>query len=202
MLAEALQKHLQLQPGKAVQHHSLRDYVDTPPQMLQILVRKVCTPANAQQWFGIDQNQTLRTQLAGKRIVEFPELTVVLPSQAAKYDVITPDAQAGSSERGRYTNVCGASVTMEGSDAKGPGLRGVSKAGEGESDASMLPSVQDAIERDAHVGIVSGEAVQPAGVSGGDVSLRVCVGVPAVEPVVQMDAEAPVQKRLRTDIAA
>ena len=86
MLQTVLQKHLQFQAGGAQQHHRLRAYVDVPLAQIGIRMRRERTPANAAQWAVMDPSQTLRSQLVGHTIVEFPELVVILLSDAAKYD--------------------------------------------------------------------------------------------------------------------
>lgn len=41
------------------------------------------------QWFCLDVHKPLRQQLAGKAIVEFPEVVVLLPEEVQQYS-ITP----------------------------------------------------------------------------------------------------------------
>jgi hypothetical protein len=101
----ALQRHLEQGPGRAAQLHQLRRYTaamkallaggggggkgeakpDSVPSLAVYLEKEGC-PANAKRFFRLRLEETLRANLEGKRVLEFPTLHVaVLPEDAAAF---------------------------------------------------------------------------------------------------------------------
>eukprot|EP00208_Stichococcus_sp_RCC1054_P005978 CAMPEP_0206148042 /NCGR_PEP_ID=MMETSP1473-20131121/35395_1 /ASSEMBLY_ACC=CAM_ASM_001109 /TAXON_ID=1461547 /ORGANISM="Stichococcus sp, Strain RCC1054" /LENGTH=482 /DNA_ID=CAMNT_0053545227 /DNA_START=176 /DNA_END=1620 /DNA_ORIENTATION=- len=62
-------------------HDLLHPYRSVAPQQLVVLMRLPHTPANSPEHWRLDTTQTLRSQLAGKSVVEFPTLLVLLPDE-------------------------------------------------------------------------------------------------------------------------
>ena len=69
------------------------------------------------QWFKFDPSKTLRHQLAGKTVVEFPELVVVLPGELSGYDIINDDVTTPPVNPVEPSVISG----REGSGGAGPG---------------------------------------------------------------------------------
>lgn len=88
IVADSLTQHFQLEIGRARQHHLLRRYIDVPLAEVIVLMRRARMPANAVQWFALDTAQSWKRQLAGKVIVEFPEVVVVLRSDCKQYNIV------------------------------------------------------------------------------------------------------------------
>lgn len=91
-LEDLLQHHLSLQPGEALKHHQLRNYVhaEGSPGGLAVLMKKERMPANAQEYYSIDIHQVLSKQLAGKIVVEYPTFLVLLPHELSQYKLVQP----------------------------------------------------------------------------------------------------------------
>ncbi|GAB4823295.1 hypothetical protein N2152v2_010341 [Parachlorella kessleri] len=95
-VGELLRAHLTLQPGEALKHHQLREYVDAAAQgTLAVVMRKERTPANAPEYYPIDPDQVLSRQLAGKVLVEYPTFLVLLPSETRQYKLVSAAPGAG-----------------------------------------------------------------------------------------------------------
>ena len=89
----ALQKHLKQGPGRAARLHQLRRYTAAMKTLLAgggggggelaVFLEKEGCPANAKRFFKLKLDDTLRANLEGKRLLEFPTLHVaVLPEDA------------------------------------------------------------------------------------------------------------------------
>ncbi|KAL4421032.1 hypothetical protein ABPG77_007507 [Micractinium sp. CCAP 211/92] len=95
LVSDLLRGHLALKPGEAARHHALREYNEAGLDALTVLMRKERTPANAVEYHEIDATRPLRTQLAGKVVVEFPTFIVLLPREREGYTIL-PAAQAAA----------------------------------------------------------------------------------------------------------
>ena len=78
-LGVLLAAHLAPQPGKAATLHALRAYVAAPQACLAVLMQRPGCPAHSPEHHLLDKASTLGAQLAGKHVVEWPVLCVVLP---------------------------------------------------------------------------------------------------------------------------
>ncbi|PRW59975.1 box C D snoRNA 1 [Chlorella sorokiniana] len=95
-IAQLLAGHLALQPGAAAKHHALREYREAGQEQLTVLLRKERTPANAAEYYEVDEGRPLRQQLAGKVLVEFPTLLVLLPAERDQYIILPAAATAAA----------------------------------------------------------------------------------------------------------
>lgn len=95
-IAQLLAGHLALQPGAAAKHHALREYREAGQECLTVLLRKERTPANAPEFYELDAARPLRQQLAGKVLVEFPTLLVLLPHEREQYIILPAAATAAA----------------------------------------------------------------------------------------------------------
>ena len=77
-LGVLLAAHLAPRPGQAAQLHALRAYADVPQASLVVLLQRPGCPANQLEYHLLDKGSTLASQLAGKRVVEWPVLLAVL----------------------------------------------------------------------------------------------------------------------------
>lgn len=86
-------------------------------QHIQSLTLCLAVQANASRYFLLDQTKTLRQNLAGKTVIEYPTFLVVLPSELPSYAVVAmalpprpPSAPHPSEGNGPYCH-CGGKVT-------------------------------------------------------------------------------------------
>ncbi|KAI8475030.1 MAG: hypothetical protein J3K34DRAFT_488183, partial [Monoraphidium minutum] len=114
-LRKLLEAHLAYAPGAGggARRLALRAYADAAAAAgggaaaLPVLMRREQCPANAVQYYKLDIDAPLGSQLAGKAIVEFPTLIVVLPGQegGARYPLAPPAEEApggGGGEGGAW----------------------------------------------------------------------------------------------------
>lgn len=112
VVGDLLRGHLALQPGAAARHHALREYNEAGLGSLTVLMRKERTPANAVEYFEIDLTRPLRTQLAGKVLVEFPTFIVLLPREREDYAIL-PAAQAAAPQQAAAATEAGSAAARE-----------------------------------------------------------------------------------------
>lgn len=71
--------------------HQLQQYISAGIDSLHFFLPVPLQPSNAQRWYRIDVNQTIRHSLQGKVVIEFPVLHVALNAEeAAQYDTSDP----------------------------------------------------------------------------------------------------------------
>ncbi|PSC72977.1 box C D snoRNA 1 [Micractinium conductrix] len=116
LVSELLAAHLALQPGAAARHHALREHREAGLEALTVVMRKERTPANAVQYHEIDITRPLRTQLAGKVVVEFPTFLVLLRRERDEYGVLPQPAPA---QAGGGTEPATAAAAAEAAAAAG-----------------------------------------------------------------------------------
>jgi hypothetical protein len=81
VLGEALRAHLRPPPGSTLKTPELERYALTPLNEFVVVLRQERTPANAPLYHRIDLAGTLGEALAGKIIVEYPVLMVLMPEE-------------------------------------------------------------------------------------------------------------------------
>ena len=89
-LGDALRAHLVSGPGRAARLHELRRFVAASkpdaPSELAVFLAAEGQPANDRRFHRLRTEETIRANLAGKRLVEFPTLHVaVLPEDEGTF---------------------------------------------------------------------------------------------------------------------
>ncbi|KAL4859058.1 Box C/D snoRNA protein 1 [Chlorella vulgaris] len=173
VVADLLRSHLALQPGAAARHHAVREYNEAGLEALTVVMRKERTPANAAEYFEIDITRPLRQQLAGKVVVEYPTLLVLLPHEKERYCIVAPPADEGSGGQGREAGA----VAREGEEgtlvARAAAAAAAAAAIEGE-EATLVAgaaAAREGMEETSAAG--AGDAAALAAASGKEVTLAV-----------------------------
>lgn len=142
LVSELLRGHLALQPGEAAKHHALREYNEAGLGALTVLMRKERTPANAVEYYEIDATRPLRTQLAGKVIVEFPTFIVLLPREREGYTILPAAQVAAPQQAAAATQPGGAPAPQEGAGAP-PAGAAQAAAAEAQQGGIAAPPAED-----------------------------------------------------------
>lgn len=86
-LQSILEKHLTIGPGNPVSRHKLRHFCKESTDNLKLFVKKEYTKGNKNLYFELNITEPLRSQLAGKIIIEYPVIHVVLPAHSKQFEV-------------------------------------------------------------------------------------------------------------------
>ncbi|GAQ85807.1 hypothetical protein KFL_002550140 [Klebsormidium nitens] len=97
---KALGGLLEARPGNAALRHKLRDYCAAGADTLTFLLRKDCCKASEQVYYKIDPSRPLRKLLERKTLIEFPVITVALPSEAGSYTLEEEEPESSESAWG------------------------------------------------------------------------------------------------------
>jgi len=105
---------LNLAPGHAETRHHLREYLaalqaqregsDENHESLRLLLRRESSSSQDARYHLLSRSASLKDSLAGKTIIEFPTVFVVLPPSYPSFEFLRPLVMVSSSTAATATN--------------------------------------------------------------------------------------------------
>lgn len=87
-LQSILEKHLTIGPGNPVSRHKLRHFCKESTENLKLFIKIEYTKGAKKLYYELNITEPLRSQLAGKTIIEYPVIHVVLPAHSIQFEVL------------------------------------------------------------------------------------------------------------------